>query len=382
VTARHPLTHLAAGPSRRTFLAACAGLAAVAGMRELHALVPGALATARFLAARRNGARHEVVLIDGDARELAALALPERGHSFAIDGAGNRAVIFGRQPGFYALAFALPDCRLEGALPLPADRHFFGHGVFSADGTLLYATENDFEEGRGVLGIYDARPGARWARMGEFATGGVGPHEVVLMPDGRTLCVANGGLLTHPDYGKTPLNLSTMRPSLVYLDASNGQLLDQVILPPELFQLSIRHLAVDGSGAVWFACQHEGPATQRPPLLGRHRRGGAPELFAGPPAVLHGLRNYLGSIAIDAARGLIATSSPVGGQVAFWSAMNGACVGNVALADGCGVALHDDERFLISSGFGAIIAAGPRGGTRELAAANAELAWDNHLRRV
>ena len=238
------------------------------------------------------------------------------------------------------------------------DRHFFGHGVFAADGLRLFATENDFAAGRGVLGVYDARSGAQWRRIAEFDTGGIGPHEVVLLPDGRTLCVANGGLLTHPDFGKTPLNVETMRPSLVYLDVTDGKRLEQVYLAPELHQLSIRHLAVGSDGAVWFACQHEGPATEQPPLLGRHRRGGVVEQFAGDADLQHGLRNYLGSITVDSGTGIVATSSPVGGHVAFWDG-DGRSIGSTARADGCGVAPLEAGRFVVSDGFGGIVSAAP-----------------------
>lgn len=374
-------TAAAAGTSRRALLAGIAAMTLAARAGRAGVVMPASVG-ARFLSARRHGSRHEAVLIDSQARDLAVLALPDRGHSFAIDAAGARAVAFGRQPGFFALGMSLADGRGLGALPLPADRHFFGHGAFSADGTRLYATENDFEAGRGVIGIYDARPAAAWQRLGEFDTAGIGPHEVVLMADGRTLCVANGGLLTHPDYGKEPLNRATMRPSLVYLDAQSGQLLDKVELAPGLFQLSIRHLAVAGNDAVWFACQHEGPATEQPPLLGRHRRGNAPELFAGPPAVLRSLRNYLGSIAIDRDAGLIATSSPVGGSVAFWHAADGRSAGSLGRADGCGVAPLGDGRFLVSDGFGAMMTAGPKGQPQQLMQPDTEMSWDNHLRRV
>jgi hypothetical protein len=365
--------------SRRALLASVAALAAASRSGDLLAVMPGAR-NARFLAARRHGSRHEAALFDSRARDLAVLALPDRGHSFAIDATGERAVVFGRQPGFFALAFSLADGHQLGSLALPAERHFFGHGVFSSDGSRLFATENDFANGSGVIGVYDARAGAKWKRLGEFVTGGIGPHEVVLMPDGGTLCVANGGLLTHPDYGKEPLNRATMRPSLAYLDAGNGRLLERIELPPELFQLSIRHLATDGRGAVWFACQHEGPATQQPPLLGRHRRGAQPELFSGPPAVLRGLRNYLGSVAIDTATDVLVTSSPVGGHVAFWSAVDGRSLGSVARPDGCGVAACGSGQFLVSDGFGAMIATGPDGRKRQLMGTSPELAWDNHLR--
>ena len=40
------------------------------------------------------------------------------------------------------------------------------------------------------------------------------------MSDGRTIAVANGGIATHPDFDRVKLNLATMEPSLVRLDAA------------------------------------------------------------------------------------------------------------------------------------------------------------------
>jgi len=365
---------------RRSFLAACVALAGTP--TSLRAAIEDGAPGARFLAARRHDSRFEAVVLDAQGHDVAALVLPDRGHSFAIDAPRARAVAFGRQPGFYALAFTLPGGAALGALPLPEGRHYFGHGTFSPDGTRLYATENDYEGERGVIGVYDATPGAQWRRLGEFDCGGIGPHEVVMLADGRTLCVANGGLLTHPDFGKTPLNLSTMRPSLAYLDSRDGRLLGNITLPPELHQLSIRHLVVDGSGDVWFACQYEGSASEQPPLVGRHRRGAAPELIAGPAGVLRDLRNYLGSIAFDAQRGVIATSSPVGGSVAWWDAASGRSLGSTTRPDGCGVAALDGGRFLISDGYGGLVAAGPGLRDQPLLQGSPGLSWDNHMRRL
>ena len=180
----------------------------------------------RYLSARKRGGRDETALLDESGRDLRVVPMPARGHSFAIDAAGGRAVVFGRQPGFFALGFGLGAAG-PVELDLPQDRHFFGHGAFFDDGRLLAATENDFDGGRGVLGIYDASAGGAYRRVGEFDCGGIGPHEVLLLPDGKTLCVANGGILTHPDYGKLELNLDTMRPSLAYLDAASGKLLER-----------------------------------------------------------------------------------------------------------------------------------------------------------
>ncbi|CUI83189.1 Protein of uncharacterised function (DUF1513) [Achromobacter sp. 2789STDY5608628] len=233
-----------------------------------------------------------------------------------------------------------------------------------------------------MLGIYDATPGGGYRRVGEFDSGGIGPHEVVLMPDGKTLCVANGGILTHPDYGKLELNLDTMRPSLAYIDTASGRLLEKVELAPALHRLSIRHLALAADGTVWFGCQYMGPAGDRPALVGRHRRGAQPELFAGPAPTLREMRNYVGSVAADAAGGIIATSSPVGGRVLYWDAASGRWLGETRLADGCGVAPAQGGGFLVSSGLGAMLRTDAAGAEQPLLAPSRERAWDNHFRQA
>lgn len=337
--------------------------------------------TARYLTARQHAGRQEAVVLDATGRELKILPLPARGHSFAIDKVRQRAVVFGRQPGFFALAFSLEGDTPTDSLPLPEDRHYFGHGIFSADGQRLYTTENDFDGSRGVIGIYDARPGQHWRRLGEFDSHGIGPHEVLLLPDGKTLCVANGGILTHPDYGKLELNLESMQPSLVYLEAASGKLLEKRELAPELHQLSIRHLALDGQGSVWFGCQYSGPASDQPPLVGCHRRGEPLQLFSGPADTLRELRGYIGSVSVDDSGQVIATSSPVGGLVCYWQAGTGRFLGSTARPDGCGVAPAGPGHFLISDGFGHIVRSGPGQAAEALQTAS-DLAWDNHFRRI
>src|SRR5690606_16598003 len=135
-------------------------------------------------------------------REHLIVPMAGRGYSFAIDSTRGRVVAFGRQPGFFAVAFDIGGTQAPRTIEPAKNRHFYGHGVFSSDGRRLFATENDFDAGLGVVGVYDSTTQGDFRRIGEFSTGGVGPHEVVLLRDGRTLCVANGGILTHPDYGK------------------------------------------------------------------------------------------------------------------------------------------------------------------------------------
>jgi hypothetical protein len=337
--------------------------------------------SARYLAARRRATGFEAAVIDASGRDLHTIALTDRGHSFALDPDTRRVVAFGRQPGFFATAFHLDGGEDPISLDVAPGRHFFGHGVFADAGRLLLATENDYEAGRGVLGVYDAGPGGRYRRLSELPTGGVGPHEVVALPGTGLVVVANGGILTHPDYGKMSLNLPSMQPSLTYLDVATGDIVETVSLPPELHQLSIRHMVVDAGGRVWFGCQYMGPPEDMPPLVGYHQRGRAIQMLEGSAEVLRSFRNYIGSMAVDATGGVVATSSPVGGLVAYWDAGSGRLLGTTALPDGCGVAPGDEADFLLTSGTGELVRAGPALAATRLLSASGELAWDNHLRR-
>ncbi|MBX3572596.1 MAG: DUF1513 domain-containing protein [Mesorhizobium sp.] len=358
---------------RRTFLS-LVGAAAVAPAGVLAA------DEQLYLAARARGGRHEVAVLDARGVDRLVLPIEDRGHSFAIDPVRRTAVAFARAPGRYAVGFDIEGKGLPQPLVAAPGRHFFGHGIFSADGRLMFASENDYEAGRGVTGIYDVDKG--FARLGEFDCGGIGPHDVVLMPDGRTACVANGGILTHPDYDKLKLNIDTMSPSLAYLDLASGDIVEQVALPKELHKLSIRHLVVDAHGAVWFGCQHEGEASDRPPLVGRHRRGREAELFAGPPDLLRRMDNYVGSVSVDASGEVVAISSPLGGLVAFWDAATGRYLGEQSMADVCGVAPLKPGHVLGTTGRGAINDMSPWGRAEIVEESVANPAWDNHLRRV
>ena len=82
-----------------------------------------------------------------------------------------------------------------------------------------------------MIGVYDATDGFR--RIGEFPTHGVGPHELLLLDDGRTLAIANGGIETHPDFGRAKLNIATMKPSFVFVDRITGDLIEKHELPPD-----------------------------------------------------------------------------------------------------------------------------------------------------
>ena len=67
----------------------------------------------------------------------------------------------------------------------------------------------------GFIGVYDA---ASLQCRGRYATSGLGPHALAPEPDG-SLLVANGGVLTRAQSGRSKLNLGGIDASLVQLDA-------------------------------------------------------------------------------------------------------------------------------------------------------------------
>lgn len=359
---------------RRAFLkAAGAGFAAGLMPRGAEALEQAELVLASSI--QQPDGRYGAALVSERGSLIATVELPDRGHDITFAPGGSQAVVFARQPGTFAMVFDPKGKGPAQTLASIEGRHFFGHGAFARDGRLLYATENDFEAARGVIGLYDATDGFR--RIGEFDTYGTGPHEMLLSPDGEMLVVANGGIETHPDYGRTELNLDTMDPSLSFIEARSGSLIGQLRLAAELHQLSIRHLAFDAKGRVWFGCQFRGPSTRRPQLVGYATREGEIRLIELPEEVLGGLSNYVGSVTASRDGSRVAVSSPEGNTVLAIDAESATPVASLNLADGCGLA-PDGAGFLASSGQGALT------GFAGAAAQDLrfDFKFDNHLRAL
>ncbi|MXN66641.1 DUF1513 domain-containing protein [Stappia sp. GBMRC 2046] len=332
-----------------------------------------------FAGARRGAdGTHSIAVVTPEGFEVVSIPLPERGHDIAFDPAGKRGIAFARRPGNFAVMFDIAGTREPHVITAPRGRHFYGHGVFSPNGRLVYATENDYEAGRGLLGVYDVS-GDVPARIGEMETGGIGPHDLLLSGDGRKLVVANGGILTHPDKGREKLNIDTMVPTVVFIDRESGEIVASHRLDKTLHQLSLRHMAMDGAGGIWVGGQYEGPEGDRPPLLARLTREGSPKLFSAPDAVQDRLANYVGSVAVNASGEVVATSHPRGSRILYWSAADGRYLGAQDVADGCGVAALDETGFLISDGRGGLSYSDDPASTPAALSLSAGIAWDNHL---
>ncbi|WP_227815991.1 DUF1513 domain-containing protein [Nitrogeniibacter aestuarii] len=353
---------------RRHFLKGLAAVAAGATTSRLVASPQGA----QLLSCRADGGgRYFATLFDTTGRVLLDLPLPARGHDIALSRDGRTAVVVARRPGDFLRVIDVVERTLVASLRSAPDRHYFGHGVFSADGRLFYVVENDFEAGEGRIGVLDTTDG--WRKVDEFASHGVGPHELLLAADDETLVVANGGILTHPDTPRAKLNLPTMAPNLAYVDRKTGALLEKVEPPAQWHQLSIRHIALGADDRVAIAMQYEGDKADDPPMMALHRRGQPLQMLWAPDDIRHRLQHYCGSVAFTEDGSRFAVSSPRGGVVLNWSA-EGDYLGHHEQGDVCGLAAADGELWA-SDGHGRLEPVGDA--TRR--ADFAQVRWDNHM---
>lgn len=303
---------------------------------------------------------------------LRKVPLVGRGHDMTFSQSAGLLVSFARRPGNFAIAFDHHGPRAPQTFVTPIDRHFYGHGVFSADGRLLYTTENDFESARGVIGIYDVATGFK--RVGEFASHGLGPHDIALLSDKRTLVVANGGIETHPESGRQPLNLATMQSSLVYIDRQTGDLLERHELSGTRQKLSIRHLDVGANDTIVFGCQFKGPKWQVVDLVGFHRRGSAVVFLERSPAVSSALRHYVSSIAVDQDGEIAAVTSSRGQHAVLVDIRKRRVIGQSQVTDVSGVAAAKGGGFILTGGGGHWTASSHA----PAALPQEPWSWDNH----
>ena len=301
--------------------------------------------------------------------------LPERGHGFASHSGLGVVVSVSRRPGNHMIVVDTESGRFKHVVQAPIGRHFYGHAAFSSDGRYVYTTENAYDEGVGVIGVYETNT---FTRIGEFPAHGIGPHELILMADGRSLAVAIGGIQTHPSAPRQALNGDAMQPALCFIDSKTGALLRKWQIPdPDLNTLSIRHIATNAQGNVAAAFQWEGEGAALPPLVGICSRTQGWQVLRADDATQKAMRLYCGSVAFASDGQSFIVSSPRGNLLTHWNA-SGDFLAQYPLNDGCGVAANPATGgFIASTGLGQVQPIAPITAARQM-----DVMWDNHLLQI
>lgn len=340
------------------------------GCREQQLVLPGTLLSG----CDDTRGRHYIASVLPDGALGFLIEVASRVHDNCVLPDRSRALFFSRRPGRHLYVVDLHVGRLLQIVDAEPGRHFYGHGVVSANGEWLFATENNYASGVGIIGVY--RIGSRVTRVAELPSHGVGPHQLRWLADGQTLVVANGGILTHPEQARENLNPDTMQPNLAYVRSSDGALLESH--QPPHHQMSIRHLDV-AEDQVVMGIQHQGALTDSVPLAGSHRRGSAIQWWMADELTQLRMRQYTASVSVDARARQALISCPRGNGIALWDLRSGTLRAMLDIADAAGLDRQPGQGgWIATSGTGALMTVGATPTAPMLALKRFPLRWDNH----
>lgn len=364
--------------SRRAFLAS--SLAALSIPTWASAVPVEAQGELFFSAFSKSKTAHYLGAFGSNGNLLWSMPLPDRAHAPVVHPTHSVVGAVARRPGFYMDFFnPLTGDAIKRIAPL-AEHHFYGHAVFSQDGERLITQENHFPTGAGKIVV---RSWPQGEVLNEYSSGGIGPHESVLM-DQDVLVIANGGLRTHPDNDREIMNLESMSPNVTFLSLKDGSVLNQAQHEPSLHKLSIRHLDVNNQGIVALGFQYQGELWENVPLVALASvDSDTLEYLDMPEQVRARFKQYCGSVCFDTSGETLAISTPRGGFVAYWDVPSRTFLGVDNCRDVCGlVATNKKDEFVLTSGTGKQLISLPR--NHQISQINqlADLHWDNHLRRV
>lgn len=333
-------------PTRRDVLRRAAAGAALAALAPGAAARPAPrLGTLIGPGSREDpgGTRNVLSLLDLDRTDEppARVELDFFGHGVAFDPLDPDRIALFEKRGRGACEIDLARRAVTRPIESSAGREFYGHGVFSSDGALLYATETVVDDDyRGVIVVRDGRT---LEELGELPSHGESPHDCVLRDGGATLAITHGGS-RRPDGGSPP--------GVTWVDLRTQELLERVEIPdPDVgaghLALGARgDLVVVSAGREWMPLEALGAVSLRP-------AGGDLVVLEEPPEITARLRGEALSVALHEPSGIAAVTHPRGCLVTFWDVPAARFVRALDLAFPRGVALTlDASRFVLSYGHG------------------------------
>lgn len=275
-------------------------------------------------------------LLDLDANAHQRIQVSFLPHGFAQDPTRlERAVLFEKK----GAGGAVVDLEsLTNERPIAASKGctFYGHGAFSADGAKVFVVEAEDGSEKGRISVRDAET---FEVVGDLPSHGTAPHDCVLVDEGRTLVVSNGG-------GR--IGTSDM-PCVSFVDVTSGALKDRLGVPSS--ELNAGHLAIGADGSI---------AVSSAPRagLGETTSPGGVSLRSGPTERLSTMRRpgdvtrrMLGeslSVALHPSA-VAAVTNPAGNLLTYWSVKEKRLLSSVDVAKPRGVVVsRDGERFVVA----------------------------------
>jgi len=273
-----------------------------------------------------------VVDIESRAQTLTEMSFMPHGiHRNPTD--TNRLAIFQKR-GSGACEYDLKSRKVVRYIPVVKGRHFYGHGAYSIDGSLLYSTETILKTGDGVIAIRDAQT---LELLGEFPSFGKEPHECKLIDGGQTMVVTNGGGKLHGD-----------APNVSYIDIASKKLLDKV--EPTNTRLNTGHVALSNTGdLVVVSAPRDGLGKQHLGGVSIRPQGDTIKTIDKPVAVTQRMKGEALSVVIHSSENIAAVTHPDGNMVTIWSLDDRRLIKVIELEKPRGIEITSDmKNFVVS----------------------------------
>lgn len=283
--------------------------------------------------------RHSFDILDLDAEspEPRRLLLDFLAHGFAVHPRRPReaALLEKRGPGG-AYVDLVERAVIRPITPMPG-HHFYGHGAFSREGDALFAVETDLGSNGGAISVRDAE---RFEVLDRFPTYGMAPHDCLLIEDGKTLVITNGGgRVGSDDFG-----------SVAFVDVASRKLVEEHKIPSPA--INAGHVAVGkGREFVVISAPRDGLPEGDVGGVSLRLRERPIRTAREPSAVTSRMKGESLSLCIHDETRTALVTHPFGNFISFWNLDKGALFAALDLPNARGVTLtHDRRYFAVSFG--------------------------------
>lgn len=277
-------------------------------------------------------------LVNIDNQHIERISLAFLPHGVALDPKNSNRLLCFEKRGAGASEIYLNNLTSHRVIVPSLNCHFYGHGVFSHDGDVFYATETQLKDGIGQITIRDSQS---LKVLGEFPSYGHHPHDCHLVDEGRILLIANGG------GDKTN---KMQRPCVVYVDIATQKLMHKITMNDERFNAG--HLLPLTNGRfVLSSAPREGMPAHSLGAVSMSRDPAALMLMKKPLSVVERMLGEALSMAIDPQQQVVAVTHPDGNMMTFWQLSSLKLLKSLNIDKPRGVAFDCvNNRFVVSHG--------------------------------
>lgn len=250
-------------------------------------------------------------------------------HGLAFTGGQKKMSFAFEKIGLGAGLFDVENMQLVELIQPVKGRLFYGHGVCSADDSLLYSTETA-GNADGAIGVREV---SSLKYLGDFPTYGQHPHECHLIENGTVLAVTNGG-------GD---GASGQNASICYIDVASQKLLDRIEMTDQRFNAG-HMFALPERQSILVSAPRRGLGDDHLGAVSMQRNLKTLDVITQPEDIASSmLGESLSVLAIPSADRFVVTH-PKPGMLTIWKLSTNELIKSLNLPYVRGLALASDQR--------------------------------------